>query len=115
MSYRYTVDKASVIQELTFKNSSDFDSYIDKMKNGRFAFELLAADHNADGSVIATVTRSYNSCAFYSLRGDSAAAKVAAKEVIRSFCKDQICDGECSEDDCEFCPVNSAWNLMFET
>ena len=115
MSYRYTVDKASVIQEVSFKNSSDFNSYIDKMKNGRLGFELLAEEHNADGSITATVTRSYNNAALYSLNGASAATKVAAKEYIRSFCRSQICEGECSEDDCEFCAIDKAWNLLFNS
>lgn len=41
------------------------------------------------------------------------ADKQTFKTLFRDYCRSQINAGRCSEDDCEFCPVDGAYEKIF--
>ena len=36
------------------------------------------------------------------------------KELLNKFCRKEINEENCEEDDCEFCAINKAWHRIFE-
>lgn len=35
------------------------------------------------------------------------------KQMFSEYCRSEVASGNCNEYDCEWCPVNMAWNRIF--
>lgn len=47
------------------------------------------------------------------LKGFSEYQVSAFKDMFRRACRNSIGDGNCDPGDCEFCPVDKAWDMLF--